>query len=1853
MKHISNFKKSITLLIILGFSIFTVSAKEYKPDFVFPKTVINHADSTLAIAMQNGNSNEIIMSLIQYSLAESIISQESMPHIANRIDSIANIEKNPATKAILYSIEAQIYSDLYGINSYKIRERKENTDTVPRDITEWTTTNYYNKVISLINNSLANSKILQEIPVSKYKGVIEYNKIGEIFRPTLYDFIAYRSIEMVSQFDSEHPIIIRHSDKMQSSLCAQFSTNIINNLLAFHKDNLAACINTELFFFENSKREFADYKKLYEKYKGSQYSGQILIAMNYMIFNRNPQINKKYYTILNEFAKTYPNYIQIDNINDLINNLKRPNARIEVKSMFASTDSIRVTCSTTNLSTFSVSIYRVPNNIDKYSIWKTPLSKLKLIATKNITKATGAIPYSDTTIIAFPPLDYGMYVVLPNYIYNGANVLISQQKEQIYNSTFSVSDLQLIGIDYPNSQNGIITVNGKTGNPIGNVNLTAKNSTKSWVTDKNGIFKLPDNLKGSISGTKGSDIFAERVWIYGHSETRNETNYQSNIFTDLGVYIPGDTVKFIAVCYWYDSDKKHTADNHQFSVKLRDTNYQIIDSVALKSDNFGRIASSFLIPRTGLNGEYSISVLENNKQISNKRISVSEYKAPTFYIQFNDLKTKYARNQDIDITGLVKSYSQVPISNANINCMITQSSWSPFQYGSNEEEIASFTVNTDNAGKFKISIPKSTFDNDSQSYYIYNIKISATSASGETQENSGYFHIGNARWINLDSNVSIDASKSTKLPVKIYTSEPSDTALLCSYTLLSTDNKFTKEATFNSSSPIANLANIPSGEYKLTISIIGDTTTKANTENIIIYRPTDTKSPIESAMWIPETTVTCDKHSVASILIGNSTDTSSIYYIAYSGNTVIDKGWVTYNAGMHKFDVKIPESMATTTANILFITTHDFNTIEKNISIKPFESAESIKLVMNSFRDKIVPNSIERWSFKLINNHNIPVQGSVIAEMFDKSLNAIVENNWMLNTDSYSPNYCNASYARYHNNTFTLFVRNKTNTYNIIYPELNTYNKNFFNNHAMKSYSYFGNVATIAYGTVKGRKAESYDRATDMVGAVPSNSNKMSVKGGAPKPIEIQYRIKDVKCALWAPMLSTDKDGNVSIEFNVPNENTTWLFQAIAYNSNLSTTKFEKDIIANKPIMVQPNMPRFLRYGDKAILKSQVLNSSDSVQNCTVTIELFNPETKDIVLSQSFKSTIPATGTETFAIEYTVPDSIIFIGYRIKAATTTFGDGEQSLIAILPATSPVVESTSFFLEQNTNHFTLNLPTYPDNSHITLEYCDNPVWDCVTALPSIQSQNAITATGMVNNLFCNLIAKGIVTKYPLIEKALEYWSNNPKDSVLVSMLAKNESLKNVELSNTPWLNKAQKETVQMSKLATLFNNNNIDNASTKSITSLKYLQQSDGGWSWYNGCKSDQYTTYEIMQTLGELRQIGFLTETNEVKDMVIAGVKYLDKKAITNYNDRQDKSNYSGFLSYVCVRSFFNDIPLSTTLTLFKTEALKHIATNWRDLNITDKAFAAMALKENGYATAAESIVESLRQLSITKPATGMYWDNLSTGYYRYYNKIAITSLLLRTFYAVEPKSKDIDQIRKWLLLQKQTTNWGSSTMASDAIYSLLKSGSDWIDADANSTEISLNSTKIATDSIDAYTGCFQKVIDIIPGQKNSISITRKGNNPAWGSIFCQYNAPMKSIKSVSTDGLSIEKSLYIQSPTANGKATKATLLRVGDKVKVQFLIKTAKDLDFVNITDERCASIEPVNQLSDVDIQDGIMFYRELKSSSTNLYFAHIPKGTHIVSYDVYVTAEGVYSLGIATIQCQYAPQFVAHSAGSTITVK
>lgn len=1810
------------VMAIFPFSLFA-NQKVETPDFDFPKEVSEKATADLAAALKVNNGEQMIDALVRYGIAEGNISQENLPAIIDKIEAVLKKESRPDFKSLLLTLEAKVfrsYSNVYA------GWRKTSEAARPADYSEWGRNDFNAKIKELMTEAVSDKEALRKCAITDYANILRCNELGALYQPTLYDFVLAQKGEFASESTDE-----------QTDQCEYL---------------LKAGYVPAYLFSKSQGLNTAEKLELYDQYKDNEHSGCLLTDL---------PASAESYKHLKDYLQRYPNGVYAYQVSERLAEIECKKVDIIRANSVSSRDSIRVECRVRNVNDFSISVYQVPDSyveaLEKRGETNIDTKKCKFIATYD-KHVDGAMPsFTDTaTTAVLNPLPYGQYAFVVAFK-NGNKTIESTLRT---NDLLLVYDIASFTVAREKKETRIFAVDRTTGAPLKGVSVKGENIDGVTAADGSCALPVEFDYDREVSLTKGSDKYAPKVSVYQFDDTDNIQKSMS-VYTDLAIYRPGETIKFAAVLYRVGTTSKTVASGEVIEVELKDANYKSVKKIKVTSDAFGRIEGEFSIPTDRMNGRWLVN-LSGSGFYGRRYVDVSEYKTPTFAVEFPDVSHNFVSKQPVKITGTATTYSGMPIANTEVKLTLSKREWSWYWRYQSEggTTLNDTTVTTDADGRFTIEYPAGLFGEEVGKYTwdwcSYTLSAKVTTAAGESREGYHSFVVGRIRSIEIHD-FTHENSKKAKLPVIFNSTDDADKSLVCTYTLKDESGNVVKASSFKTDALEADFSEVPSGVYSIEVQVADEPNITSKAE-VVIYRSTDKCAPVKDCpIWIPTEAYRVDEKNVAHTTIGVSASESHIYYVATSRAGIVKEGWLHYKRGLHDFALQIPN------APDEYISVEFINVFKGEVRryYHKFISTineQKLNIKLNSFRDKLVPGEKEKWTMQFVDKNGNPVQTAMMLEMYDKALESLSSNKWniyasYLDARRYAIGTSFFVYSRYLSASYQDEV--KVKGYSPEWPVFNMYGKHFFPQ--FSQFLVMDSAPVIAYGSamkmsaksqgvLEESKVETFDRAN----AELSKESKAEEK---PQLNEIKLREADIKTALWKPMLTSDTGGNLIVEFEAPEFNTTWVMQAIAYTGNMVSSSISREVLTQKPIMVKSSLPRFVRGGDKVALKASVMNATDEATTFSAVVELFNPRTQEVVATKSFDGNLAAKGTEVVGIEFAVPDTIPFVGFRVKATNATFGDGEQVMLPVLSDIAPVIEAEPFFVDAAKPHFEVKMPSFPLDSRVTLEYCDNPVWYCVTALPTIYEPNYHIATSLAHNLFAEVLAQGVAKSNPLIKTAIQQWMADGADSTLTSMLEKNKDLKITDLLASPWVNEADRQSLRMSKLIDLFDEKKMSAEHKKIVGALQKLQRADGGFPWYeyNGCRSSLWTTEVVLELIGELQHLGYTLDDADINQMAKKALAYYDSEMLKLWNQQQkvSKKNYSGFSSYVYVRSLFSGVKLPSGNDKMMKKALSAMTKDWKGLPMGEKAYFAMALNRGGYKKVASRIVESLRQFAIVKPELGMYWDNLQIGW-RYFDKVAVTATILEAMHEVGASQTEINQIRKWILLMKQSNDWGSSSLAADAVYALLSTGSQWLER-SEKPSITIDGEAVQFSHIDEYVGYCRKTIPAKSGA--TLKIDRKGASPAWGAVYCQYKAPMASVEAKDITEMSIRKEYLVYG--ADGKLIPATdrNFKVGDKVQVRVVIKNNKDLDFVTVTDQRAACFEPKDQLSGSRYMDGTYFFQETKDAQTNLFFTSLDKGTHIISYDVYVTAEGHFSAGIATAQCQYAPQLSAHSSGTQITVQ
>lgn len=1872
----------------------TTAKSTTEPDFAFPQTVLKDAAVNFKRAISSRNGEETLKAAVQMDISNALISASSFKKSAERFDSVSTLLPVPWSNLALM-LEAKMYSQLYQSQARTFDGRKIPSLPVPDDVMEWSAEMFKIRVKELTLKALENSERLASIPISDIRGVLIDCNDAIKDNYSVLDFMTIQSADVLSPFANrgETNIIPFGKESLSdrntdiSSFIDTLITDAINRNLK--RNNPAAAS----FFMERrlkslSGKDYNDYaRSCYEILKDTPYCVPFVLSYYSGISGYDLDADDKVrenitrrnkYDLLSEYLNKFPHARGIESVERSLESLREKNMEVSFRDKIISnrTDSIGVKGA--NIYDFYILIYSLPitSGDNSYKFKDIPV-KGKLIDIINV-KTEGEIPDIFEKSVALPPLKPGCYAFVPSSTKDLTGII--KHKEYYPLSTVLVSDINIISSNDRILENkDIFIVSASDNKPLENakITLSEKNNkgnvirTTTYYSDKDGKISFPSlnyDYLVEYKGNKYNGSFYNYRYRGGNEDRKSEKIETSgNIFTDLKIFHPGDTVRFAGVIYNKIGNRRfEPCRSKDINVRLYDANYQIVDSCGFKTDDYGRINGGFEIPGTGLLGYWHIGMYDEKNTINVNYIEVSDYKQPTFVVNVNEAQGNINIGDLISFKGNAVTYTGLPVSNGKVSYEVE---YMPMWYSSNYGS-GSFSGNTvtDLNGNFNIELNTEGLKNSRYDRGMFYLTVSVTDNAGETQSSRKVrFVIGEFLRIINEIPEKLEAGKGeVNLNVKVVDAINHPIVKKVNYEIIS-EGKTIESGEFDSPNFRFDPSRLASGKYDFRFSIDKDTISSP----VIIWRTIDKMPPVKTLLWVDSTLVVAPKGSkLVKIRVGSSYPGN--YVLAQICNTqkIICYKWLNIKDGFVEIDVESPTDDEQIFVNL--IATDDFIHNEEHIRIIPYYQTVSLKVNVETFRDNISPGDREKWRFSYSSDGKRQPMIPVISSLTDKAINSLGNNEWGFNPFG-SLNWLSISNINCNNINY---VRNRiqlpsnikysiSKRFNI--PQWQLYGYSLIADRGYSSRVYRKSAAkTSAGGTVTNLMATrdavpeyGADRVESSVVTEESANDSMDyevvtaddIKNDMPKE-EVRLRDSNLAVAFFKPSLCTDSEGNAIIEFEAPDFIGTWMFQILAYNNEMKGSVLNLDAVSSKKVMAVLNAPRFARTGDLLNVAANVFNNSTTRQSVGSKIEFINAISGELLYAYSPAATlVDPSKSCTVNAEFKIPSGLEAMVIRVYGEIEGYKDGEQVIIPILPSSTPIIESTPFYIEPSQNEFELKLPKYDKDARLTLTYCDNPVWECVTALPSIIKPESVNILAHVRALFANCVASGLFEKYPELSKAVvEMAEKNDKDSTLYSPLMKNASLKTVLLNNTPWVNDAQSESIRMQNLIKYTDDQAAENAVESIIKTLKERQNANGGWGWCPDMKSSSYITMGVFATLSQIENMGYLP--SDARDLAFRAYEYIDNSLAEDWNKAKRKS-YSllTLLDYLYSKSAFGKMNSTPQFSPLEKIALKDIESKWRDLDIYHKATAAILLERRGLKQTSRLILESLRQFASESPEKGMWFDNLNSGWSGM-NTLMTTSRVLEAFAFIEPQNTGvIDKLRQWLVISKQTQNWGDRACTAEAINAILTSGTEWTSVSTLPT-VDINGTSLDLGNVSAITGSFTVNLNTREAGGKTMTIRRTGKGPAWGGVISQYQAPITDVKAASVPQLSVKKNLFFLDKNDKTENAENIDMEVGNKVRITLTIVCDRDLEYVVITDPRAACLEPADQLSGYTSSDGVWFYREVRNEATNLFIPFLAKGTHVISYECYVDRSGEYSVGVANAQSQYAPSITAHSAGMMIEV-
>ena len=1578
-------------------------------------------------------------------------------------------------------------------------------------------------------------------------------------------------------------------------------------------------------------------------------AGELAIARYEFMENSADATEKDKFDYINYALSRWGSWPRMNVLRNAMSSLTQPSFVISLGDKLLLPDTerkVRVN-SIRNIGQLEMNVYRLGEKFRTAELRNQSLSEV-IKSSRLVPDAGDALKYVGAPVyqtmsdsMTIKGLQPGRYVV----VFTADSKGIEPQWGVLH-----VSNLFPIWEEQPDNQVRVSVLNATTGfpTPHASVSLSYRNDKKG------GGMTRQTNENGELRyGSSGQDYDFLDVQTQGDVDfpTVSFNSYFSyydtdepadliRLFTDRGIYRPGQTVHVALLAYnRHNKDKFHTLKKAAFTVALRDANGRQIAEKAVTTDEFGSASADFTLPLSGLTGNYYIRCKD-----ASAAFKVEEYKRPTFEIAFDEYKEKYEEGDTVRLAGHAKTYSGVPVQGAKVAYEVRRnpSIWWLFrdahEYGS---LLLADTIYTDSKGDFTVQLPMIIPDSKSAFPRFYNFKVTAqvTDAAGETHEAEAALSLGTR-----------STAFSCDLPEKSV--KDSLTAITFSY-LNASGQPLTGQVTYRmggkSYSAEANkpvdvrqaVAGLPSGRHTL-LAVCGQDTLE---QSFVVFAVTDKKAVVKTHDWfyLSAEEFPADGSPVY-LQLGSSDSTLHVVYAIFAKDRVLEDGVIDLQGELlnRSFTYK-PEYGDGLRLSYAWV--KEGRLYQHSEVIRKPLPDKRLSVTWKTFRDRLYPGQKEVWTATVVRPGGKPAKAQMLATMYDASLDALFSYNWHFNLNMQR----NLPSARWTGGYFAPIGASG----NLPYTDLKVSDLDFshFDMQSMLQQG-IARVAVRGYGGHDRNLVMLYGSAMAKAESVaarqaqaPMALSTRSVRDELAQPsgsVSSQLRENLNETAFFYPNLSTDEQGNVSIRFTLPESVTTWRFMGLAHDEEMNYGFLYGKSVAKKTVMIQPNVPRFVRMGDKAEISARIFNTSSKALSGTARMALIDAESMREVYSEVRSYKVEAEGTSAVTFTYAPSEASSLLICRVTAEGKGYSDGEQHYLPVLPDTE-LMTNTQPFTQDGAGLMSINLdtllPVKDASSKVTVEYTNNPAWLVIQALPYIATVSDDNAISLAAAYYANAIAANILKSSPGIRQTLALWKQeNTQETSLMSSLSKNQELKSLVLAETPWVIDADNETEQRQQLLTFFDENTFTARQNSLLAKLQRLRTADGAFSWWPGMGASDYVTLEVARLLARLQT---LTGDSQAAGYVSSSLAYLDKKVAQRVAKMKESERKGD--KFTAPSEFECDYLYTSALakrpkTGDMTYLLNLLRKSPSAYTIYGKANSAVIFSLYGMTEDARLSLQSLKEYSVYKERMGRYFDTPKAEYswldYKIPTQVAAIEALSM---AGKAESQVMKEMQMWLLQSKRTQAWDTPINSSEAVYAfLLDNRAVLAPAEGRQSELKVNGKTLSTTKSTAGLGYVKGTVQ--GKDAHTLTIQRYAEGTGWGAVYTQFMQPAAEVESLSS-GLQVTRELL-----GAGKE-----MKVGDRVKVRITIKADRDYDFVQVVDKRAACLEPAMQLSGYRFG----YYCAPKDNSVNYYFDRLSKGTHVIQTEYYVDRKGTYHTGTCTVQCAYSPEFMARQTGQTLVIK
>ena len=1852
-----------------------------------PKSVISEAMKIYDKAKAEQNVPQMMKAYLTAMQYRSLLTPDSLKVDMNGLEQWASQTGSMEDKAILYSILGEM--------------------TMPADV---------KKGLGYLQASLKDKDRLLLIPVEKLRPMVRVGEASKrYFRDNLYNLLARRAIQIMQQYrwqaaakanqtnslpadmtDMDQFVTYQFVPVSDCDLTAAVMQTYQSLLKAYDTETeregwLLTGIDALNYLYRNFSGNFSndvcqqELRKWIHTYPAVKTVPEAYLALAQFLQYQNNQVERL--RIVREGIAGYPRYEGINQLKNIEKEILNASLSLEIATAYpGEQQSVKVNYK--NLTGITLQLYKVNLPVtsavlqNRTTHFESKYARLQREEHFSLKPTTDYLNVDTTLTIQAPQA--GIYFLKA----------VPDGKKGVSDGTLmNVTALKTIYRPLPDGTLELVVVDAVSGQPVSEAEVTI-------YTEKGGGYSPQQTYQADKQGTLKLDFLnSNKYWYNAHTAAdnampilnlwKNDYYYKESkrkevlqLFTDRSIYRPGQTVYVSGLAYEMEKDSTRVLADKKYTVSLYDANNNETGKVEVRTNGFGSFSGQFVLPSPCLTGYFSLRAADTSVSFK-----VEEYKRPTFDVTFEPVKVEYQVGDSIEVVGMAKTFAGAPVQNARVHYNISRSYawvWRFMGRGSARWEGEAMT---DADGKFSVPV-HFEIDSDRREsplwYYTYNIQADVTDGAGETQQANLSLPLGSTSMVLNMDNLPDNLVKEKKLEIKLtamnLSGEPVDTPV--TYQVVEMEEQkdgqekegrkvLTGTVEANKSFVPEAIYALPSGNYRLKLSA-KDTQGRECTasKNFLLFSLNDKRPPFVITDWFYQDGLEFDAASPATVYIGSSEKNVYLLYDVFAGNKRLESKRIELSDSVVSFRFPYKKEYGDgILVSMAFV--KDGRLYSHNARIMKPAPEKKLQLKWTTFRDKLRPGQQEEWKLTVLYPDGSPAEAEMLATMYDASLDKIYSAHKLdFGVDFHYVvplTYWNTSYMR-NAYLYVDFPLKRLRAVPLEYSELIIPSTGRMEAMVV---GYGGSPRATLAGALKirGRSAANavmnQEAVTDMVlqEEMVETSAQEKVEMGSSEELaetgDIQIRENFAETAFFYPQLRTNEKGEVSISFVLPESLTRWTFMGLAHTRNVDYGKIEATATASKEFMLQPNMPRFVRVGDKANIAASLMNLSDKGVKGTVRMELFNPETEKVFYSQ--KQKFDVKGGETGHVNFTfeVSDKYAVMACRMVADGDTFSDGEQRYIPVLTDKQWVTETVplnvngegahTFSLE---NLFNKHSKTASEQ-RLTVEFTAHPAWYAVQALPVVANPQNEDALSWATAYYAHSLAAFIVKENPRIKQVFDSWkAQGGTKETFMSNLQKNQELKNILLAETPWLTEATNEAEQKQRIATLFDLNTMNSQLAVSVEKLGELQNADGAWSWYKGMQGSRYVTTQVMEMLVRLNALTHQDADSRMQPMIQKGFEYLGKQAAEEYKSMKEaeKKGAVGLrpseqvLRYLYICALDGKAPVDEKVNRYFIDKLSG---EGKELTIYEKALGAIILQQAGKVAEAKLFMQSLMEYSVVTDEMGRYFDTPKARYSWFSYKIPTEVAAMEAIQRITKDTKAIDEMKRWLLKQKQTQTWETPIATADAVYALMATGASDLLANTGGVEITLGKEVIRTPADNAI-GYIKKTVSGDVMNIKKVSVDKEGTGMGWGAVYAQYLESMDQI-SGQGNGLSVSRQLYKGDEALNESAP----LKVGDKITVRLTVKADRDMDFVQIKDDRAACMEPLQAVSGFRWSNGLGYYQATKDASTQFFIDQMRKGTYVIEYQVYVNRTGEYQAGIATVQSAYAPEFGGHTGGYRVMVE